>query len=39
LTVDVMLRDTLDEDLPILFEHPRDPVANAMAAFPPPRCS
>lgn len=24
-----------DEDLPIFFEHQRDPVANRMAAFPP----
>lgn len=28
-----LLRDVLDADLPILFEHQRDPVA-AMAAFP-----
>lgn len=28
------LRDVTPEDLPILFEHQRDPVANRMAAFP-----
>jgi hypothetical protein len=31
----VMLRDLEDQDLPILFEHQRDPIANEMAAFPP----
>jgi RimJ/RimL family protein N-acetyltransferase len=30
----VTLRDVLPEDLPILFEHQRQPAANAMAAFP-----
>ena len=30
----VALRPVLDEDLPIFFEHQRDPKANAMAAFP-----
>lgn len=29
------LRDVVDDDLPILFEHQRDPRANHMAAFPP----
>jgi RimJ/RimL family protein N-acetyltransferase len=29
----VRLRELLDEDLPILFEFQRDPVANQMAAF------
>src|SRR5512143_1314764 len=32
--MDVMLRETTLEDVPILFEHQRDPVAAAMAAFP-----
>lgn len=31
---DVRLRVVTDDDLPILFEHQRDPVSNAMAAFP-----
>ena len=30
----VFLRDVSAEDLPIFFEHQRDPDANAMAAFP-----
>ena len=30
----VYLRDVLDSDLPIFFEHQRDPEANRMAAFP-----
>jgi RimJ/RimL family protein N-acetyltransferase len=30
----VELREVIDEDLPIFFEHQRDPQANAMAAFP-----
>ena len=30
----VELREVIDEDLPIFFEHQRDPEANAMAAFP-----
>jgi RimJ/RimL family protein N-acetyltransferase len=30
----VRLRDVEPDDLPVLFEHQRDPVANAMAAFP-----
>ena len=32
---DVFLRDVIERDLPILFEHQADPVANGMAAFPP----
>ena len=32
--MDLFLRDTTLEDLPILFEHQRDPVANEMAVFP-----
>ena len=31
---DVLLRDVAADDLPIFFEHQRDPEANAMAAFP-----
>jgi len=34
LVIDVTLRETIDEDLPILFQHQADPVASAMAAFP-----
>jgi RimJ/RimL family protein N-acetyltransferase len=34
MTHDVRLRDVAQDDLPIFFEHQRDPVANAMAAFP-----
>ncbi|MEO8182584.1 MAG: GNAT family N-acetyltransferase [Deltaproteobacteria bacterium] len=30
-----MLRDVREEDLPIFFEHQRDPEAHRMAAFPP----
>ena len=30
----ITLRLVTDDDLPILFEHQRDPVSNAMAAFP-----
>ena len=33
--VDLELREVLTSDLPVLFEHQRDPRANAMAAFPP----
>lgn len=33
-TGDVQLRVVTVEDLPIFFEHQRDPVANRMAAFP-----
>ena len=32
----VMLRPVVPEDLPIIFEHERDPVAIQMAAFAPP---
>jgi RimJ/RimL family protein N-acetyltransferase len=32
--MDVTLRETTLEDLPILFEHQRDPVGAEMAAFP-----
>jgi RimJ/RimL family protein N-acetyltransferase len=32
---EVTIRDVREDDLPILFEHQRDPEANAMAAFPP----
>jgi RimJ/RimL family protein N-acetyltransferase len=31
----VELRPVTEQDLPILFEHQRDPVAAAMAVFPP----
>jgi RimJ/RimL family protein N-acetyltransferase len=31
----VRLRDVLEEDLPIFFDHQADPVANRMADFPP----
>jgi RimJ/RimL family protein N-acetyltransferase len=31
---EVALRDTIDDDLPILFEHQQDPEAARMAAFP-----
>ena len=30
----IELRDVIDSDLPILFEHQADPIANEMAAFP-----
>ncbi len=30
----VLLRDVADGDLPLFFEHQRDPVANRMADFP-----
>jgi RimJ/RimL family protein N-acetyltransferase len=33
MTSDVLLRDVIESDLPILFEHQRDPEANDMAAF------
>ena len=32
--MDVRLRDVVETDLPIYFEHQRDPVAVEMAAFP-----
>jgi RimJ/RimL family protein N-acetyltransferase len=31
---DVMLRDVIESDLPVLFEQQQDPDANQMAAFP-----
>ena len=33
-TGDVRLREVREDDLPVFFEHQRDPDANAMAAFP-----
>ena len=33
--MDLVLRDVVEDDLPILFEHQIDPVAYAMAAFTP----
>jgi RimJ/RimL family protein N-acetyltransferase len=33
-TGDVRLRDVIEDDLPIFFEHQSDPDANRMAAFP-----
>ncbi|MEA2241266.1 MAG: hypothetical protein QOD24_822 [Solirubrobacteraceae bacterium] len=33
--VELELREVLTGDLPIIFEHQRDPRSNAMAAFPP----
>jgi RimJ/RimL family protein N-acetyltransferase len=33
-TSEVRLRDVIEDDLPILFEHQREPEANRMAAFP-----
>ncbi|MGN6360161.1 MAG: GNAT family N-acetyltransferase [Thermomicrobiales bacterium] len=33
-TEEVRLRDVTEADLPLFFEHQRDPVATAMAAFP-----
>ena len=35
MTADVHLREVTESDLPIFFEHQRDPEANRMAAFPP----
>ncbi len=35
MPVRVTLREVRDDDLPIFFEHQRDPVANRMANFPP----
>ncbi len=32
---DIQLRNVIDADLPIFFEHQNDPEANVMAAFPP----
>jgi RimJ/RimL family protein N-acetyltransferase len=34
MTSDVLLRDVIEDDLPIFFDHQRDPDANQMAAFP-----
>jgi RimJ/RimL family protein N-acetyltransferase len=34
MSAEVSLRDVVDDDLPILFEHQRDPEAARMAAFP-----
>lgn len=31
--MDIVLRDVLDDDLPIFFEQQRDPIYNHMAAF------
>jgi hypothetical protein len=31
---DVRLRDVTDADLPVFYEHQRDPEATGMAAFP-----
>jgi len=33
MTGDVLLRDVTEDDLPIFFEHQRDPAANQMADF------
>ncbi len=32
---DILLRDVMNEDLPVFFEDQRDSLANRMAAFPP----
>ena len=34
ITDNILLRDVQESDLPIFFEHQRDPAANQMAAFP-----
>jgi RimJ/RimL family protein N-acetyltransferase len=34
MTNDISLREVQESDLPIFFEHQREPVANQMAAFP-----
>ena len=34
MTLDVLLRDVMESDLAVFFEHQRDPAANQMAAFP-----
>ena len=34
LTTEIKLRDVIESDLPIFFEHQRNPDANHMAAFP-----
>ena len=33
-TMDVVVREVTEADLPVFFEHQRDPEANRMAAFP-----
>lgn len=35
MAANVTLRDVIDSDLPVFFEHQADPDANRMAAFPP----
>lgn len=35
MTGQILLREVQEADLPALFEHQNDPVANEMAAFPP----
>ncbi len=35
LTTEVFLRDVIEPDLPVFFEHQMDPEANDLAAFPP----
>ena len=35
MTTGLLLRDVVDADVPIFFEHQVDPVANELAAFPP----
>jgi RimJ/RimL family protein N-acetyltransferase len=32
--MEILLRDVIDSDLPIFFEHQREPEANQMASFP-----
>ncbi|MGK2860095.1 MAG: GNAT family N-acetyltransferase [Thermoanaerobaculia bacterium] len=34
MTDEVLLRDVVEDDLPVFFEQQRDPAANEMAAFP-----
>ncbi len=34
MTGDVLLREVTEADLPVFFEHQRQPEANRMAAFP-----
>ena len=33
--MDVLIRDLVEEDLPVIFEHQSDPAASRMAAFTP----
>jgi RimJ/RimL family protein N-acetyltransferase len=35
VTTGLLLRDVVEADVPIFFEHQLDPVANELAAFPP----